>query len=59
MTMSRGVYGPSRMIDFELEMAFITFDGKPLGESISTEEAEDYIFGMVLFNDWSARDIQK
>ena len=53
------VYGPSRMIDFELEMAFITFDGKPLGESISTEEAEDYIFGMVLFNDWSARDIQK
>ena len=35
------VYGPSRMIDFELEMAFITFDGKPLGESISTEEAED------------------
>ncbi|MBT5932975.1 MAG: fumarylacetoacetase [Flavobacteriales bacterium] len=53
------VFGPSRMIDFELEMAFITFDGKPLGESISTAEAEDYIFGMVLFNDWSARDIQK
>ena len=53
------VFGPSRMIDFELEMAFITFDGKPLGDSISTAEAEDYIFGMVLFNDWSARDIQK
>ena len=47
------------MIDFELEMAFVTFDGKPLGDSITTEEAEDYIFGMVLFNDWSARDIQK
>lgn len=53
------VYGPSRLLDFELEMAFITFDGKPLGQRISTAEAEDYIFGMVLFNDWSARDIQK
>ena len=53
------VFGPSRMIDFELEMAFITYDGKPLGDSISTAEAEDYIFGLVLFNDWSARDIQK
>jgi fumarylacetoacetase len=53
------VFGPSKMIDFELEMAFVTFDGKPLGDSIMTEEAEDYIFGMVLFNDWSARDIQK
>lgn len=53
------VFGPSKMIDFELEMAFVTYDGKPLGDSISTEEAEDYIFGMVLFNDWSARDIQK
>ena len=53
------VFGPSKMIDFELEMAFVTFDGKPLGDSITTAEAEDYIFGMVLFNDWSARDIQK
>lgn len=53
------VYGPTRLLDFELEMAFITFDGKPLGDSISTSEAEDYIFGMALFNDWSARDIQK
>lgn len=52
-------FGPSRLLDFELEMAFITFDGKPLGERISTAEASDYIFGMVLFNDWSARDIQK
>jgi len=53
------VFGPCKLLDFELEMAFITFDGKPLGDSISTTEAEDYIFGMVLFNDWSARDIQK
>ena len=40
-------------------MGFITFEGKPLGETISTEEADYYIFGMCLFNDWSARDIQK
>jgi fumarylacetoacetase len=53
------VFGPCKLLDFELEMAFITFDGKPLGKSISTAEAEEYIFGMVLFNDWSARDIQK
>ena len=53
------VFGSSRLLDFELEMAFITFDGKPLGERITTAEAEDYIFGLVLFNDWSARDIQK
>ena len=53
------VFGPSRLLDFELEMAFVTLDGKPLGERITTAEAEDYIFGLVLFNDWSARDIQK
>ncbi len=53
------VFGPCRLLDFELEMAFVTFDGKPLGQSISTAEAEEHIFGMLLFNDWSARDIQK
>ena len=53
------VFGPCRLLDFELEMAFITFEGKPLGQRISTTEADDHIFGMVLFNDWSARDIQK
>jgi len=53
------VFGPCRLLDFELEMAFITYDGKPLGDSISTAEATDHIFGMVIFNDWSARDIQK
>ncbi len=53
------VFGPCKLLDFELEMAFITYDGKPLGDRISTKEADDYIFGMVLFNDWSARDIQK
>jgi fumarylacetoacetase len=53
------VFGPCRLLDFELEMAFITHPGKALGGSISTSEAEDYIFGMCVFNDWSARDIQK
>lgn len=53
------VFGPCKALDIELEMAFITSDGKHIGESIGVEEAEDYIFGMVLFNDWSARDIQK
>jgi len=52
------LYEACRMLDFELETAFITYEGKPLGDSISTEEAEDFIFGMCLFNDWSARDIQ-
>ncbi len=52
-------YGPSKMVDFELEMAFITTDANKLGESIPIEDAEKYIFGLVLFNDWSARDIQK
>jgi fumarylacetoacetase len=51
-------FGPTRLLDFELETAFITYPGKPMGESISMDEAEDHIFGVVLFNDWSARDIQ-
>ena len=53
------VFGPSRMVDFELETAFITTDANIMGESIPINEAEDYIFGMVLMNDWSTRDIQK
>lgn len=53
------VFGPSKLVDFELEMAFITTDANDLGEPIPIEEAEEYIFGLVLFNDWSARDIQK
>ena len=53
------IFEPTKLMDFELEMAFITGQGKNLGESISTDEAENYIFGMCIFNDWSARDIQK
>lgn len=53
------VFGPSQGLDFELEMGAIVGRGTALGQSVSTEEAEDYVFGMVLVNDWSARDIQK
>lgn len=53
------VYGPSQRMDFELEMAFIVGGKTALGETISTKDAEKHIFGFVLFNDWSARDIQK
>ncbi|MCL4166862.1 UNVERIFIED_CONTAM: hypothetical protein GTU68_062603, partial [Idotea baltica] len=53
------IFGPSKRIDFELEMAFITTDANDIGEPIPIEEAEEYIFGLVLLNDWSARDIQK
>lgn len=51
-------FGATKLLDFELETAFII--GKPtaMGDSVSTENADDHIFGMVLFNDWSARDIQ-
>jgi len=52
-------FGASRSVDFELEMAFIIGKETQLGENISTAKAEEHIFGMVLFNDWSARDIQK
>lgn len=52
-------FGPCRLLDFELEVAFITGKATHLGESISTANAEEHIFGLVLFNDWSARDIQK
>ena len=51
-------FGPSKLLDFELEMAFITTAANHLGERIPIEEAEEYIFGLVQFNDWSARDIQ-
>jgi fumarylacetoacetase len=51
-------FGPSKLLDFELEMAFITTDANVLGDRIPIEETEEYIFGLVQLNDWSARDIQ-
>lgn len=53
------VFAPSRKLDFELEVAFITCGETKLGQSITTAQAEEYIAGFVLFNDWSARDIQQ
>lgn len=53
------IYGSSSRMDFELEMGFIVGKATQLGDQISTEKAMDHIFGMVIFNDWSARDIQK
>lgn len=52
-------FGPSQLVDFELEMAFVTSKKTKLGQPIPVNEAEDAIFGMVIFNDLSARDIQK
>ncbi len=53
------VFQLSSSVDFELEMGFIIGKDSQIGASIKTSDAEDYIFGKVLFNDWSARDIQK
>lgn len=52
------IFGPSLQLDFELEMGFIINENTEMGDSISVDKAEESIFGMVLFNDWSARDIQ-
>jgi len=53
-------FGPCRLMDFELEMAFfVGGECPPMGETITAKEADKHIFGMVLMNDWSARDIQK
>ncbi len=53
------IYAPSRQMDFELEVAFVIGKESTLGEPITVDNAEEYIFGLVLFNDWSARDIQR
>ena len=52
-------FGPSHLVDFELEMGFLVGPGSKLGQPIPVEQAAEHIFGMVLVNDWSARDIQK
>ena len=53
------VFGPSCKLDFELETAFIVGEGNALGAPIAIADAERHIFGLVLMNDWSARDIQQ
>jgi fumarylacetoacetase len=52
------VFGPTKALDFELETAFIIGQSTAMGESVTTAQADHFIFGMVLFNDWSARDLQ-
>ncbi|QCX26812.1 fumarylacetoacetase [Nocardioides jishulii] len=52
------VFGPSTRLDIEAELGFIVGTGNAMGSSIAAEDAEQHIFGVVLFNDWSARDIQ-
>jgi fumarylacetoacetase len=52
------VFGPSKSLDYELEMAFLIGPGNSLGQPVPIDQATDHIFGFVLMNDWSARDIQ-
>ncbi len=54
-----GKFGPAKALDFELEVGFLIGPGNPLGEPIPITKAMEHIFGLVLVNDWSARDIQK
>jgi fumarylacetoacetase len=52
------IFGPSRSFDYELETAFLIGPGNALGEPVPIDRATDHIFGLVLMNDWSARDVQ-
>lgn len=52
-------FGPSRSLDFELEMGFFVGPGNALGQPIPIDRADEHIFGMVIVNDWSARDVQR
>ena len=51
-------FGPSKRLDYELELGFFVSQGNPLGEPITIDRAEDHLFGVCLLNDWSARDLQ-
>jgi fumarylacetoacetase len=51
-------FGPSRRLDYELELGYFVGRGNELGQPVSIEDAEDHLFGVTLLNDWSARDIQ-
>jgi fumarylacetoacetase len=55
----RPEFGPTQALDIELELGFVTGPGKPLGTPIRAGEARDHVFGFVLVNDWSARDLQR
>src|SRR5512134_247685 len=51
-------FGPAKRLDYEVELGFVIGPGNPLGKPIPVARALDHVFGVVLFNDWSARDIQ-
>ncbi len=51
-------FGPCKRLDYELELAWFIGQGNALGEPVAIDQAEDHLFGVALFNDWSARDIQ-
>jgi fumarylacetoacetase len=51
-------FGPTRALDFEVELAFVVGRSTRLGDRIGVADAEDYLFGALLFNDWTARDVQ-
>ena len=55
----RPIFSPCKRLDFELETAFVVGRGNDISQPIAVDAAADHIFGMVLLNDWSARDIQK
>jgi fumarylacetoacetase len=52
------VFAPSQRLDYELELGFLVGAGNALGDPVALDAAEDHLFGVTLFNDWSARDIQ-
>jgi fumarylacetoacetase len=51
-------FGPSKRLDYELELGFLVGRGNAIGEPVAISEAEDHLFGVTLLNDWSARDLQ-
>src|SRR5262249_32202968 len=55
----KGKFGPTQRLDVEVEVGFVVGVGTALGEPVATEQFEDMVFGVVLVNDWSARDIQR
>ena len=54
----RGDFGPTRALDFEAELGFVLGGASTPGRPVPMAEAEEHLFGVVLLNDWSARDIQ-
>ena len=53
------VFGPTKELDFELELGFFLIEGNEFGEMVPVEQAQNQIAGLVLVNDWSARDLQR